>query len=481
MTMAPPEGERTVFFADDPDEDTIEMVLSPDDMRLLSRAAEEQQREARVAESTALASSPPDQVGAPGSPPTAAQVTAPPAPSTHAAALNSHAQSAPTASAAQVSAPSVPSTQAATTDSNSQPARPASAAQISAASVPPTHAATTDSNSQPAPPLATVKVSAQLTDSAAPTGISQTAYRPAAAQVRAPSAHSIDSATPSSSARPASRLTAAQVGTPSTSAGLSLPASQLSAAQVRAPSAPATNPTAQARTTPAAPARPPEQSAELTGPAGKVIPRTLPSDSGSPTFPPTVAAQNSAPRLRPNMPDGSAQALDLATLTKGALAGAIGALLIVLAISLWHSSPSTTNAEPTLAPSATQSQAQQAPQSQAPQTQAARTQTPQTQAQPTAANAAPTPTEAAQQPAASSETPLHPLRLRNPFDKSETFEFPPGTTTAEARQSVAELLLQRARDRRSQPVGVQRSRANRTPRGRATKSTDVAQNIAQGR
>ena len=290
MTMAPPEGERTVFFADDPDEDTIEMVLSPDDMRLLSRAAEEQQREARVAESTALASSPPDQVGAPGSPPTAAQVTAPPAPSTHAAALNSHAQSAPTASAAQVSAPSVPSTQAATTDSNSQPARPASAAQISAASVPPTHAATTDINAQSAPPLATVQASAQLTDAAAPTGISQTAYRPAAAQVRAPFAHS---ATPSSAARPASRLTAAQVGTPSTSAGLSLPASQLSAAQVRAPSAPATNPTAQARTTPAAPARPPEQSAELTGPAGKVIPRTLPSDSGSPTFPPTVAAQNS--------------------------------------------------------------------------------------------------------------------------------------------------------------------------------------------
>jgi hypothetical protein len=35
----------------------------------------------------------------------------------------------------------------------------------------------------------------------------------------------------------------------------------------------------------------------------------------------------------------------------------------------------------------------------------------------------------------------------NPFDKSEVFEFPPGTTFEEARTGVAELLMQRAMER----------------------------------
>ena len=40
-----------------------------------------------------------------------------------------------------------------------------------------------------------------------------------------------------------------------------------------------------------------------------------------------------------------------------------------------------------------------------------------------------------------------PVRVRNPFDASEIFEFPAGTTQAEARQKVAQALLQRAVDR----------------------------------
>jgi hypothetical protein len=40
-----------------------------------------------------------------------------------------------------------------------------------------------------------------------------------------------------------------------------------------------------------------------------------------------------------------------------------------------------------------------------------------------------------------------PVRMKNPFDRSEVFEFPPGTSLEDARQSVAELLLQRARTR----------------------------------
>jgi hypothetical protein len=40
----------------------------------------------------------------------------------------------------------------------------------------------------------------------------------------------------------------------------------------------------------------------------------------------------------------------------------------------------------------------------------------------------------------------------NPFDKKEVFEFPPGTSQADARDAVAQLLAERARDRRGQLV-----------------------------
>jgi hypothetical protein len=40
--------------------------------------------------------------------------------------------------------------------------------------------------------------------------------------------------------------------------------------------------------------------------------------------------------------------------------------------------------------------------------------------------------------------------VRNPFDRTEVFEFPAGTSKAESREKVAALLLQRARERRSQ-------------------------------
>lgn len=39
--------------------------------------------------------------------------------------------------------------------------------------------------------------------------------------------------------------------------------------------------------------------------------------------------------------------------------------------------------------------------------------------------------------------------LRNPFDPSEKFTFPPGTSKAEAREQMANLLLQRAVDRKA--------------------------------
>jgi hypothetical protein len=71
----------------------------------------------------------------------------------------------------------------------------------------------------------------------------------------------------------------------------------------------------------------------------------------------------------------------------------------------------------------------------------------------------PTPTALVEVNAASNppalETPPQPsaegatVRFSNPFDATEVFEFPPGTTEAEAREAVADLLLQRARDRQN--------------------------------
>ena len=49
--------------------------------------------------------------------------------------------------------------------------------------------------------------------------------------------------------------------------------------------------------------------------------------------------------------------------------------------------------------------------------------------------------------AAPAATSGHPVTFVNPFDSSEVFEFPPGTTQSEARDSVAEILLKRARSR----------------------------------
>ncbi len=40
-----------------------------------------------------------------------------------------------------------------------------------------------------------------------------------------------------------------------------------------------------------------------------------------------------------------------------------------------------------------------------------------------------------------------PVQFKNPFDASEVFEFPPGTTPIQARDAVAELLSQRAQER----------------------------------
>lgn len=55
-----------------------------------------------------------------------------------------------------------------------------------------------------------------------------------------------------------------------------------------------------------------------------------------------------------------------------------------------------------------------------------------------------------------------PVRVQNPFDRSETFEFPPGTSETDARNLVADLLMKRAMERQAQL---------KTKSARQTKST----------
>jgi hypothetical protein len=50
-----------------------------------------------------------------------------------------------------------------------------------------------------------------------------------------------------------------------------------------------------------------------------------------------------------------------------------------------------------------------------------------------------------------------PVRITNSFDPTEVFEFPHGTDGLEAREAVAELLLSRARERRSTALALRRA------------------------
>ena len=54
------------------------------------------------------------------------------------------------------------------------------------------------------------------------------------------------------------------------------------------------------------------------------------------------------------------------------------------------------------------------------------------------------------------------VQVVNPFDKTEVFEFPAGTSEEESREKVAQILLQRARERQSHWVHIKPEAALRT-------------------
>ena len=70
------------------------------------------------------------------------------------------------------------------------------------------------------------------------------------------------------------------------------------------------------------------------------------------------------------------------------------------------------------------------------------------QPQPTAA-ATVRPIVVSPRPALLTDTPKPLVQVINPFDATEVFEFPAGTSDVESREKVAQILLQRARERQT--------------------------------
>jgi hypothetical protein len=78
---------------------------------------------------------------------------------------------------------------------------------------------------------------------------------------------------------------------------------------------------------------------------------------------------------------------------------------------------------------------------------------------------APTP----QPPRAPVEPPApaaEPVLFKNPFDRSEVFELPPGTTQDEARDAVAKLLLDRAQGRGPEVLKLKIRQVHNSPKSR---------------
>ena len=76
-------------------------------------------------------------------------------------------------------------------------------------------------------------------------------------------------------------------------------------------------------------------------------------------------------------------------------------------------------------------------------------------------------------PAGPAEPQGSPVRIKNAFDATEVFEFPRGTTESEARETVRELLLSRARDRRAKGLALRRVHSLQADRGGAVQQPEV--------
>ena len=94
---------------------------------------------------------------------------------------------------------------------------------------------------------------------------------------------------------------------------------------------------------------------------------------------------------------------------------------------------------------------------------------------PAPAIARPAPVAAAVVPPRPAEPQGEPVRITNSFDPTEVFEFPHGTAEPEAREAVAELLLSRARERRSKTGALGRATVVHADRGVAVQQAEVSE------
>jgi hypothetical protein len=81
-------------------------------------------------------------------------------------------------------------------------------------------------------------------------------------------------------------------------------------------------------------------------------------------------------------------------------------------------------------------------------------------------------------PPVPSAEPAEPVRFVNPFDRKEVFEFPAGTSKADARDAVAELLYERAQERRDSARGIVSGLSVRHPTNATAAAAPVAKKAA---
>ena len=97
---------------------------------------------------------------------------------------------------------------------------------------------------------------------------------------------------------------------------------------------------------------------------------------------------------------------------------------------------------------------------------------------PPVANAPAAATAAPESPPPRSPTEDTPVRFTNPFDATEVFEFPAGTSATAAHDAVADLLLVRARERQIAATHITPRLKKRRPEDRPVAAISLAQHDA---
>ena len=229
------------------------------------------------------------------------------------------------------------------------------------------------------------------------------------------------------------------------------PAATVAAAVAQAPAAPAAPPAIKLPTAAAvAPTVKPPAAATAAPTIKRAAAPVAPPPTETltaPKAPPTVATLAATETPAPKANAASHRAAPRPSLRIVGILAAVAATAVALASITHHAQHATVRAA--------------APVPAAPAT-AASTQPTPTVSEPNTPEALAAPDQAAAQ----NPTEPEPVRVKNPFDHSEVFEFPAGTSLKEARQSIADILMQRAHERGIPPL--RSTRADRHPVARSS-------------